>query len=166
MRKSIGLLRQSSDLLVPQSTSFGPILAEAFVERPEDLLALYLLGPDGVENWVESDRSFNSPLNTDERNFLEFHVPRFVNSGPELARENLNMLRKLGSSDPVTGYLSGSLKEPSFIHHLAARNLYFGDFWEALALVEGDTSAEGEALRKKILLEMELFKDAQVRDEK
>ena len=108
------------------------------------LLALVLLGPDGVERWVESGAEL--AVNTDERNLLEFHAPLFLHRGVDLTRQNLLELRRLGGDDPVVSYLPELRGSPTALRYLAARNAHFGDFWEALTLLREDRSPEGESL--------------------
>ncbi|MBI4586737.1 MAG: hypothetical protein HY717_22210 [Planctomycetes bacterium] len=126
------------------------LLAEAGIRGPEDLLGAYLLGPEGLEAWLHHQPLFNPPLNTDSRNILEFHAPRFLHQGLDLARSNLKSLRLFGGSDAVTGYLLKDRLSPASIRRLAASNQACGDLREALVIIAGDPSPEGRALQKQI----------------
>ncbi|MGH7377989.1 MAG: hypothetical protein ACREKK_11280, partial [Candidatus Methylomirabilales bacterium] len=121
------------------------VLLAAGIEEPADLLAALLLGPDGVEAWL--DEAGEGELNTDDRTRIEFLAPALFHRGPGLARENLKLLRERSGRDPVSRYLPASLRSREFIRKLAARNLRLGDSSEALALLDGDPSPEAEGLR-------------------
>jgi spermidine synthase len=128
-------------------------LAAAGIEEPADLLAVFLLGPDGVRAWV--DGAGVQAINVDRRNLLEFRGPRFLAFGVDQARRNLAELRRLAGEDPVAGYLPPSWCTPERLRRLAARNARFGDFEEALALIRDDATPEAASLRGAIEAEME-----------
>jgi hypothetical protein len=127
-----------------ESSSPG-LLAAAGLEEPADLLAAFLLGPDGVDGWLAAGPG--ELLNTDDRGLLEVLAPALLHEEEDLAAANLRTLRLLGGSDPISRYLPPGLRDAATLRRLAARNIRVGDFWEARALLEGDLSPEAEALR-------------------
>jgi hypothetical protein len=121
------------------------LLASAGVEAPEDILAAFLLGPDGVDQWLLD--SPGAELNTDDRGELEHLAPLGLHEEENLASASLQAIRRRGGSDPLSRYLPAALREPRFLRRLAERNIALGDSWEALAILSGDSSSEAGALR-------------------
>ena len=91
------------------------------------------------------------------RNFLEFRGPLYAHGGVTLARQNLKEIRRLGGRDPVTRYLPAVVRDPRMRMHLARRNNFFGDFWEALALIDDDPTPDAQRLREVIRQEIENY---------
>jgi hypothetical protein len=90
------------------------------------------------------------PVNTDSRSELQYRATRSLYSGPGLARENVDALRKI-AVDPVSRYLPAPLRSDlPFLRLLARRNVLMGDLDEALALVRGDSSDEASKIREEI----------------
>jgi spermidine synthase len=138
-----GLLESAARL-----RSAAPGLLEAMgFSRAEDLLAAFLLGPEGVDAWVDPGRGL--PLNTDDRNEVLVLLPPSLHAGKELARSNLRAIQERGGTDPISRYLKPALRSPERLRVLASRNIFLGDFWEARAMIEGDPSPEAETLRKE-----------------
>ena len=121
------------------------LLRSTGIEAPVDLVATVLLGPDGVEAWVAAGED----LNVDDRNSTELHAAPRVRDSRDIARANLLALQKRGAHDPVTKYLPATLRDPTWVRGLAARNLRMGDFWEAIAILAADESSEAGLLREE-----------------
>jgi len=143
-RRPLDLEALLSGALRMESSSPG-LLAAAGLEEPADLLAAFLLGPDGVDGWLAAGPG--ELLNTDDRGLLEVLAPALLHEEEDLAAANLRTLRLLGGSDPISRYLPPGHRDAATLRKLAARNIRVGDFWEARALLEGDRSAEAGALR-------------------
>ncbi len=124
------------------------LLDAAGIAEPTDLVAAFLLGPEGTDEWLGDAPGL--PINTDDLGELELAAPFFLHEGESLARSNLRALRERGGRDPISRYLPADLRTAVFLRLLAARNLHLGDFWEARAILEGDESAEAAALRGTI----------------
>ncbi len=124
------------------------LLGAAGIAEPADLVAAFLLGPEGTDEWVGGAPDL--PINTDDLGALELVAPLLLHEGENVARSNLRALRERGGRDPISRYLPADLRAPAFLRLLAARNLHMGDFWEARAILDGDESAEAAALRESI----------------
>ncbi len=139
----------------------GPLLGAAGLEVPADRLAVFLLGPRGVDGLVGLSPAL--PVNTDARGELEILAVRSLYSDRETARENLKRLQALGAEDPISRYLPDRLRaDRSFLRLLASRNIRLGDFGEALADLEGDASEEARLLRNEARREGEDSQEAEV----
>ncbi len=112
-----------------------------------DTLSVFLLGPEGVDEWI--DRSPGAPLNTDDRSELSLLLSTSLHATGDLTSANLRAIQKLGGGDPISRYLPRELCTPEFLRRLAARNLHLGDFWEARALVQGDRSPQADSIREE-----------------
>ena len=127
----------------------APSLAYARIEAPVDRLAIFLLGPSGVDALVGLDPAL--PVNTDSRSELEYLSARGLHSSVDAARETLRRLQEAGGRDPISRYLSPPQRnDRRFLRLLADRNVRLGDFAEALAILAGDESTEAGALRLQI----------------
>jgi spermidine synthase len=121
------------------------ILSAMGMEVPEDVLAAFLIGPDGVDEWVGPGRGL--ALNTDDRCELQLLLSSSLHQTEDLTASNLRAIQVRGGDDPISRYLGPGRRDLKFLRLLAARNIRLGDFWEARAILEGDGSPEAESLR-------------------
>jgi len=132
----------------------GPHTRRTGLILPVDRLAMFLAGPRGVDSWVGLEPGL--PIHRDGRSAVLFGLTHSLYSQDYLARENLRRLRRVAGSDPISRYLPAKLQaDPVFLRVLAERNHYLGDFEEALAILEGDSSAAAENLRRRCREELE-----------
>jgi spermidine synthase len=118
------------------------------ITGPLGWLAVFVLGPRGIERWVGLDRSL--PVNTDGRGELEFRAPRALYLAGDPGRANLEVIRSFAAGDPVTRYLPESVLAPHLLQRLARANILLGDLEEAAAILAVDTSVEADTIREEI----------------
>ena len=127
----------------------GRLLAGTGVEVPADRLAVFVVGPAGVDEWVGLAPAL--PVSTDSRGEIEYLAARSLYSRRDVARENLALLHEIGGRDPLLRYLPERLRnDVAFSRLLAARKARLGQFAEALATLQSDDSSEARALREEI----------------
>lgn len=78
-------------------------LLPARLETPADRLAVFVCGPDGVDAWVGLSPSL--PVNRDSRSDLTYRAARSLYLPREALRKNVEALRRLAASDPISRYV-------------------------------------------------------------
>lgn len=94
-------------------------LLPARLESPADRLAIFVSGPEGVDAWV--GLSPRLPLNRDSRSDLSYRAARSLYLPREELRRNVEALRRLGASDPISRYARLSPEETRALEERARR---------------------------------------------